>query len=84
MLSSLIHSALSPRPGTLVQGDTKSSVHATFCAENHPYVISFPSVSLLRGAGSALRAVKNPRRAAGGQDTAAAGSKRVPAQTGGD
>lgn len=61
-----------------MQGDTNSPVHAAFCAENHPYI------SLLRGAWSAIGAAQNPRRAGGGQDTAAAGSKRVPAQTGGD
>jgi len=84
MLSSLIQSALSPRPEPLVPGDVNSFVHAAFCAENHPFMIYFPSISLFRGAWSAIRAAKNPRCAGGGQDPAAAGSKRVPAQTRGD
>lgn len=65
------------RPETLV----KNTVHTAFVLKSiHPDMISFPL--LLRGSRSAVRAAKNPGCAGGGEDAAAAGSQRVPAQTG--
>lgn len=58
-----------------------SAVHTAFALKSiHPNMIFFPP--LLRGSWSAVRAAKNPGCAAGGEDAAAAGPQRVPAQTG--